>query len=327
MKLSTMTSAVAALATTTSLCAPAFAQDNVEATFGILFGPTVPFVVCGTTPMVEELADAGFDINVVHSAQLGSENQMAEQVSFGELEMAVITSSIFAAWMDDISVLEAYYLYDNVDQVMEVYETPTAQALLDELMQVANVRVIGSPWLYGTRNVFGNREIREPADFENVRMRVPETPVSIEGARSLGAQPTPVAYSELYVALQQGIVDVAEAPIPIIGLESFDEPADYVMMTKHLITAMPFVVSEDFWQSLDEDHQQALTDAATAASERVRDCVAEAEEETLAGWKEDGAVTVIDDLDIDAIREKSRAHFSSGLPYSETYVQLREDLE
>lgn len=326
MNLKRATHAIAALITTTAIAGTANAE-GVDATFGSIFGPTVPYIVCGANPMAEELSEAGFNVNVVHSAQLGSENQMAEQVSFGELEMAVITSSIFAAWIENISVLETYYLYDNVDQVMKIYTTPTAKALMDELLAAANVRVIGSPWLYGVRHVFGKKEIMGPDDFTGLRMRVPETPVSIEGAKSLGAQPTPVAYSELYLALQQGIVDAAEAPIPIIGLESFDEPADYVNLTGHLITAAPFVVNEDFWQSLTAEQQDALTAAVTGASERVRECVSKAEAETLAKWKENGAVQVNDKLDVEAIKAKARAHFSEGLPFSETYVKLRADLK
>jgi TRAP-type C4-dicarboxylate transport system substrate-binding protein len=328
MKFSPLRTGLLALATSTALTSVASAE-TINVTYGIVFGPTVPQVACGAIPMSEDqaLKDLGFNISVVHSAQLGSENQLAEQVSFGELEMATITSSIFAAWLENISVLETYYLYESVDQVMDVYTTPTAKGLMDELLEVASIRVVGSPWLYGVRHVFGNKEIRSPEDFAGVRMRVPETPVSIEGATSLGAQATPVAYSELYLALQQGIVDVAEAPIPNIALESFDEPADYVMLTGHLITASPFVVNEDFWQSLSEEQQAGLTKAGNEASARVRECVAKAETEALAKWEENGQVKVVDDLDVEAIKAASRAHFSEGLPYSETYVKLIEDMK
>src|SRR5690606_18514587 len=128
----------------------AMAQD-VKATFGSIFSVGVPLVKCGAIPMAadENVKKAGFDISVIHSAQLGSENQLAEQVSSGELEIATITSSILAAWLDDLAVLETYYLYENTDQVMKVYETPTAKELLAELLDVANIRVIGRPWLYG----------------------------------------------------------------------------------------------------------------------------------------------------------------------------------
>lgn len=319
-----------ALVMTTTLAAPVpVSAQSVNATFGSIFAPSVPLVRCGAIPMSEDQAfrDAGFDLTVVHSAQLGSENQLAEQISSGELEMATITSSILSAWLEKLAVLETYYLYDTVDQAMKVYDTPTAQALLQELLDVAGIRVIGRPWLYGERSVFGKKEIMGPDDFAGLRLRVPETFISIEGAKSLGAQPTPVAYSELYIALQQGIVDAAEAPLAVIEAESFDEPADYVVLTRHLITAQPFVVNEDFWQSLSPEQQDVLTEAVEAGSDRVRACVGEADAAALAKWKDGGEVKVIEDLDREAIKAKAQAYFSEGLPFSEVYRNLLADLQ
>lgn len=312
----------------TALTAASAQAQTVEATLGSQFSPTVPAIACGAMPMAEDpaLLAAGITLNVVHSSQLGSENQLAEQLASGELEMAPITSSVLAAWVENLAVLEAYYLYENVDQVMAVYQTETAKALLAELLEVANVRVVGAPWLYGERHVFGKSAIDGPADFSGMRLRVPETFVSIEGAKSLGAQPTPVSYSELYLALQQGIVDAAEAPIAVIAAESFDEPAQYVNLTRHLITAQPFVVSEPFWQELNAEQQAALEGAVVAASERVRACVGEAEDKALAAWKADGEVEVHTPADRSEIRTAARAYFSKGLPFSETYNQLVEEL-
>lgn len=322
-----MKAALFALAASTTIASTATAQE-VEANFGSIFAPGVPLVRCGAIPMAEDqaLIDAGFRLSVVHSAQLGSENQLAEQIGSGELEMATITSSILAAWVENLAVLETYYLYDTVDQAVKVYETPTAKELLGELLEVANIRVIGRPWLYGERYVFGSKEIKAPEDFSGVRLRVPETFVSIEGAKSLGAQPTPVAYSELYLALQQGIVDGAEAPLAVIEAESFDEPADYVMMTRHLISAQPFVVNEDFWQSLSPEQQEALTAAVEAGSDRVLDCASEADAAALEGWKASGELTIVE-VDREAMKAKSRAAFSEGYPFSETYKSLLVELQ
>lgn len=306
----------------------AHAQEY-DVRLGSIFAPGVPIVKCGAMSMAEStsLQEAGIDVSVIHSAQLGSENQLAEQVSTGQLELAPITSSILAAWVEDLAVFETYYLYENVDQAMNVYETDTAQELLDELLEVANIRVIGKPWLYGERHVFGNVKINGPEDLEGLRMRVPETFISIEGAKSLGAEPTPVAYAELYLALQQGIVEAAEAPLSVIEAESFDEPSDYVNLTGHLITAQPFIVNEGFWQGLTEKQQEALDNAATQASKNVRECVAEADAAALEGWKEDDSTEVVEDIDVEAIREASQAFFSEGFPFSETYVNLLEELK
>lgn len=327
MRLTKLSAVLATLATSFAIAAPSAAQE-VQATYGSIFSQGVPMIGCGAIPMSEDgtLKEAGFDISVIHSAQLGSENQLAEQVSSGELEMGATAASILAAWLDDLSVMESYYLYKDTDQVMRVYETETAQELLDELLEVSNIRVIGQPWLYGERHIFGNKELREPEDFQGLRMRVPETSVSIEGARSLGANPTPVAFAELYVALQQGIVDAAETPLAVIEAESFDEPSKYIVLTRHLITAMPFIVNEDFWQSLTEDQQQALEKAVIEGSERVRACAEKQDQEALEKWREEGRLVIIDDANVEAIRENAQAYFSEGLPYSDVYKKLLHDL-
>lgn len=326
MKVSRTRMAVLSAATMAIISGSAMAQ-NVQATFGSIFAAGVPLVKCGAIPMAADdaLKQAGFDISVIHSAQLGSENQLAEQVSSGELEMSTITSSILAAWLDELAVFETYYLYDNVDQVLKVYDTPTAQELVEELRDVANIRVIGSPWLYGERHVFGNKELRTADDFDGLRMRVPETFVSIEGAKSLGANPTPVAYAELYLALQQGIVDAAEAPLAVMAAESFDEAAKYLMLTRHLITAQPFIVNEDFWQSLTDDQRAALDQAARDGAERVLACATQDDQAALDKWKQGSDFNIVD-IDREAVKEKSQAYFSSTFEFAETYRKLLADL-
>lgn len=326
MKASRIRMAVLSAATMAFMSGSAMAQ-TVQATFGSIFAAGVPLVKCGAIPMAadENLKNAGFDISVIHSAQLGSENQLAEQVSSGELEMSTITTSILAAWLDELAVFETYYLYDNIDQAMRVYNTDTAKELLDELLEVSNIRVIGLPWLYGERYVFGNKNLETVDDFNGLRMRVPETFVSIEGAKSLGANPTPVAYAELYIALQQGIVDAAEAPRAVMAAESFDEAAKYLIMTRHLISAQPFIINEDFWQSLTDEQRAALEQAAIDGSERVRTCSEEQDKAAMEKWEKEGQLKIVN-IDREAVKAKSQAYFSETFQFGDTYKKLLEEL-
>lgn len=314
----------AAAAAGTLLAGGGAMAETVDLRLGIIFSPGVPIVKCGALPMAEDpaLKDAGLNLTVIHSAQLGGENDMAQQVSSGELEMSGSASSILASWVENLSVLEAYYLYDSVDQVLAVYDTEVAKTLFEELREVAGIRVLGLPWLYGERHVFGNKPLRAPADFAGLKMRVPQTSVSIAGAQSLGASPTPTAYAELYLALQQGIVDAAEAPASVVRAESFYEPADYFSKTRHLITATPIYISEMVWETLTPEQQAALDRAVAEAAHRVRDCVEEADAAAYEYWRESGAIQIVEDVDIPALREKSRAFFSEGFPWSETYREL-----
>jgi TRAP-type transport system periplasmic protein len=304
------------------------AQDATTLRMGLIFGPQAPIVQCGAMPLTEDeaLRGVGINIQVVHSAQLGGENDMVQQVSSGQLEITGGTASILAAYLEDLSVLEAYYLYENVDQVLRVHQTETARGLFEQLREIANMRQIGAPWLYGERHIFGNRALRTAEDFAGLRLRVPETTVSIESARALGASPTPTAYAELYLALQQGIVDAAEAPASIVYAESFYEPAQYFNKTGHLITAFPVVINEQVWQRLSAEQQEALDVAFTEAADRVRDCVEEADAAAYAAWEADGSIEIIEDIDFAALRERAEAHFSEGFSWSETYRQLLSDL-
>lgn len=309
------------------LGAPAQAED-FDIRLGVIFAPTVPIVECGALQMADDqaLKDLGLNITVIHSAQLGGENDMAQQVSSGQLEMSISASSILASWVEDLSVFETYYLYDSVDQAFAVYETDIAADLFAELREVANIQVLGKPWLYGERHVFGAKALRTPADFEGLKMRVPQTSVSIAGAQSLGASPTPTAYSELYLALQQGIVDAAEAPASVAFAESFYEPAAYFNKTSHLISAAPVYINGSLYDAMSAEQQEALDTAVADAAQRVRDCVETADEAAYASWRESGAIEIVDDVDLAALREQSRAFFSEGFPWSETYKALLVEL-
>lgn len=304
------------------------AQDTTTLRLGLIFGPQAPIVECGAMPLTEDpsLREAGINIQVIHSAQLGGENDMVHQVSSGQLEITGGTASILAAYLEDLSVLEAYYLYENVDQVLTIHQTDTAQALFEELREIANMRQIGAPWLYGERHIFGNRALRTVEDFQGLRLRVPETTVSIESARALGASPTPTAYSELYLALQQGIVDAAEAPASIVYAESFYEPAPYFNKTGHLITAFPVVINEQVWQGLSEAQQNSLNVAFTQAADRVRECVETADQDAYETWRADGTIEIVEDINIEALRGLAEAHFSEGFSWSGTYRELLAEL-
>src|SRR5699024_2971361 len=109
----------------------------------------------------------------------------------------------------------------SIEDVARVRETDVAEGAFDILDDKANLHSVGNPWLYGERHIFGNRELKGSDDFNALKLRVPETDISIESARALGADPTPTAYSELYLGLQQGIVDAGEAPLSVIDAESF----------------------------------------------------------------------------------------------------------
>lgn len=298
---------------------------------GVIYAPAVPIVRCGLDPLAdnEDLAEAGIKIQTTGGGQLGSENELLEQASAGELDIALAAGSTLATvfGIPPLEMFEAYYLYDSVEDIARVRDTEVAKKAFGRLAEEANLQAVGDPLLYGERHIFGGRELRGPADFSGLKLRVPATDISIASAQALGATPTPTAYSELYLALQQGIVDAAEAPLSVIAAESFNEPSKYINLTNHLITSASALVNADVWASLSTEQQEALEAAFSEAAEAIATCVEEDDAKALEEWKSAGKPEIIEDVDRDALRELAEESYSKNFPWSEDYKALLDELD
>lgn len=144
-------------------------------------------------------------------------------------------------------------------------------------------------------------------------MRFPNSPQYLMNAKALGAEATEVAYEELYLALQQGIVDGQENPIVNIAASNLQEVQDYISLSSHQQNSNLVIVGP-VWNELSDKQQQALSKAVDAAVQQVPKCVAEDEQKSLDDWKSSGAMKVVDDVDVVAFRTRAeeylRANFS-----------------
>lgn len=306
-------------------------QETRTLRAGVIYTPTVPIVECGLKPLADnkDLKDVGIKIQTTDSGQLGAENELLEQASSGELDIALAAGSTLSTvfGIPELSMFETYYLYDTPEDIARVRETDVANEAFGKLADEANLEAVGTPWLYGERHVFGNKALRTPEDFKGLKLRVPETEVSVASARALGASPTPTAYSELYLGLQQGIVDAAEAPLSTIKAESFHEPSDYINLTGHLISAASPLVNSDTWKGLSDEQRDAIEKAFTAAADDIAACVEKADAAALEEWKESGDPKIVDDVDRDALRKLAEDAYSSGFEWSDSYVKLLDELK
>ena len=151
------------------------------------------------------------------------------------------------------------------------------------------------------RQFTANKPIRKPSDLNGLRMRFPNSPQFLMNAKALGADAVEVAYEELFLALQQGTVDGQENPIVNIAAISLDEVQDYISLSSHQANSNLVIIGK-IWEELSTEQKEALQAAVDAAVEQVPDCVDEDEQKKLAEWKENGALKVVDDVDVDAFR-------------------------
>jgi TRAP-type C4-dicarboxylate transport system substrate-binding protein len=184
--------------------------------------------------------------------------------------------------------------------------------------------VLGT-WAYGARHITANRPIRKPEDLSGFRLRMPGAKVWQESGASLGASPMPMAFSEVYMALQQGIADGQENPVPVIYSMGFHEVQKYLILTGHIQSSVQVLINERVWQTLSETEQAALTDAVQSLGAEVLAGIRQQESELLDKWRQDGTMTVVDDCDVEAFRQRSRAYFASGFAFSDLYREITSE--
>lgn len=229
---------------------------------------------------VSELTGGALAVEILPAGQMGGQREIIESVQFGTLDMGYGESGLYANNVPAFGILSLPYLYGSEDHWASVVDGEIGAELADQLAATANIKVLN--WiLAGYRDTYikGN-PVNVPADFKDVKIRVPESPVFIQTFAALGAQPTPVPGPEMYTALQTGLVDAMEGT-PEVGVTyKMFEVTDYASKTRHILFDGSFAINNDLFNSLPAEQQDAILTAAASVAEQQRAERAEREN----GW-------------------------------------------
>lgn len=274
----------------------------------------------GTAHLAQRLSEtgAGLEVSVFPAAQLGSEAELLEQLVAGELELAIAGPSFLAMWYPEIGAFDAAYAFRDLDHMLQVAHGELMQPLWEELRRRYGVRVLDT-WVYGARHITSNRPVRHPDDLRGFRLRLPAARVWQASGEALGASPMPVAFAEVYMALQQGMADGQENPVPTIQTMGFHEVQKYLNLTGHIQSSIQILVNERVWQRLNAGQQQALLRTLRELGREVQAGTEREEREILADWRERQVLQVVDDVDVEAFRRRAREYFEEGFPFSALY--------
>ena len=203
--------------------------------------------------------------------------------------------------MPQFSILEAPYLWKDAAQIRRVMASSIPDEMNAALVAKRSMRIIGSTY-YGKRHVTsGSKAVNTVDDMKGFKLRIPEVDTFRAMAEAWGARPTPLNFSELYLALSQGAVDGQENPLPTIQSGKFNEVQKYLILTGHILTPRLVAVNEGAWTSLSAPQQQALK-AAIAANAQIQDDEILAQEAKLVDTFKTGGMTVIQP-DIESFRK------------------------
>jgi tripartite ATP-independent transporter DctP family solute receptor len=276
-----------------ALAAPAESGQRVIKV-GIGHAPSHSFVK-GTERFkeaVERRTGGQLKVEIYPSSQLGGEREMQEMVSLGTLEMSV--SGITVIYEPLYALLEAPFLYRDRDHIKKVMASPVVTELGESLLK-KGIRYVGF-YENGFRHITnGKRAINAPIDVKGLKIRTPENLAQIETFKALGAVATPMAFSELYNALAQGVVDGQENPLQNIWNAKMYEVQKHLAITGHIYNSAYILANDKFWSGLPADQRKIAEEALRDASNFQLETVASLDKQLLDDMKAKGMQVTMPD--------------------------------
>ncbi|MCX7242027.1 MAG: DctP family TRAP transporter solute-binding subunit [Burkholderiales bacterium] len=287
----------------------AWAAEKVN--IGIVTGPTFVHTIAAQKfkEEVDKALPGKYDVIVHHSAALGSETQVLQQLQLGTVQMSVCTTGPVEAFVPEIKALEMPFLFSSYEASDKVLDGPIGQDLLKRFDKAG---LVGMHFLdNGFRNVTNSkRPVNGPDDLKGLKIRTMESPTHLAIWRAIGANPTPMAWP-ITTQLQQGVLDGQENPISVIAAGKLNEAGQkYLSITRHVYSALVFVGSKAFMDKLPAADRKAFMDAAATASAFGRRHVRDNEASQLAGLKAAG-MEVVENPDLAAFRAKTESVYAA----------------
>lgn len=251
---------------------------------------------------VARLTDGRVQVQVFANESLGKEIDLINGMQLGTADMT-ITGESLQNWAPMAALLAVPYAYPTLEKMDEVASGDIGKQIETEILTRAQIRPIAY-FARGPRDLTSNREIITPEDLNGLKMRVPNVPLFVKTWEALGAQPTPMAFSEVFTSLQNGTIDAQENPLALIESANFNEVQKFVNKTEHVRSWIYLTISELTWGRLSEADQAAVLEAAQIAQQFERDLFLSDEEQLVKVLQEKGMTFV--DTDTAAFAAKAK---------------------
>ncbi|MGH1480336.1 MAG: TRAP transporter substrate-binding protein [Geminicoccales bacterium] len=238
---------------------------------------------------VEELeaaTDGAYTAELFLNGQLGSEQNTVNDASMGLLDMSILAINNITPFSPTVGIFTLPYVIQGVDDAEKLINSDVGQELIDNTIRDAGVRIIG--WTYTGCRVLTNskKPVATLDDLQGLVIRVPKNEIMIDSYNAWGINPTPMAWSETFTALQQGVVDGQDNPYLTVHSMKFYEVQKYVTDICYVFSIEPLIISEGVFQSLDPAMQEAMLAAGQAATvhsaQFLRDSEASIKEDLVA---------------------------------------------
>ncbi|MCD6472927.1 TRAP transporter substrate-binding protein [Candidatus Aerophobetes bacterium] len=239
--------------------------ESTDGNYGSAYNGTLVF-----KKMVERESGGKMRVKIYPNCQLGGEHAQMEAVRLGTVQAGFISTCPFPLYTPEWMAFSIPYFIHSMPVMYKVLKGQVGKEFEDILLEKTGIRILGWSQL-GLRNFTNSvRPIHNPKDLKGMKIRVPKSADLVKLVEALGAQAAPISYSELYTALQQGVVDGEEQTLNIFMAAKLNEVQKYVTLDRHKIEMNPFIINEKFYRSLSPENRRIVKDAAITACTSYR---------------------------------------------------------
>ena len=218
---------------------------------------------------VDRLSDGSIKIQVYANSTLGGDRELLESCKDGDIPFVVQNTAPQVTFMPDLAIFDVPCAFENLDECREVLDDPEFSSLISSVYEKGGYQLLGVAD-QGFRIMSTNKPVKGIGDFKGQKIRTMENPFHLAFWKSIGANPTPMSFAEVYIGLQQHTIDAQENPYEVIVSNRLYEQQDYVVETNHLPHLITLIMNDEFFKGMPEENQRILKEAAATATEYAR---------------------------------------------------------
>lgn len=276
------------------MAAPAMAQTKLK--WAHVYETSEPFHTASVWAAQEigKRTNGKYQIDVYPASQLGKETDINQGLSLGSVDIIISGSSFAAKSYPPIGVTYYPYTFRDADHLLKYTKSDVFKELAKGYADKTQHQIVAVTY-YGVRHTSSNKPIKACADMKGLKMRVPDVPAYLAMPKSCGANTAPIAFAEVYLALQNGTVEAQENPLPTIEAKKFYEVQKHIVLTGHIVDHLNTVISGSLWAKLSAEEKKIFGDVAQEAAAKATNEIKANEAKLVQFFKDKGlTVTEVD---------------------------------
>jgi len=236
---------------------------------------------------IKKRTNGKFDIEVFPASSLGKETDINQGLALGTVDMIISGPSFAARSYPRLGIAYYPFIFRDADHLLAYSKSPVFAEMVEEFRKKTGIQITAYTY-YGARHTTSNRPFTDCAGMKGLKIRVPDVPAYMATPKACGANPTPIAFAEVYLALQNGTVEAQENPLTTIEAKKFYEVQKAIMLTGHIVDGLTTQVAPHVWNKLTPDEQKIFTEVTREAAARATAQIKRREAELVDVFKAKG---------------------------------------